>query len=383
MRPFIFTLLSLLLLSCNDSERDLVISGRIELKDARVGSKLGGRVEKVLALEGSEVQAGDLLVLLEDDEILAQMAQARAALEQAQAQLDLLVAGTRKEEIARAEAAVRARKAELDLRQKGFRTEEVRAAEARVNQAKSALQLARKEYDRAASLAGNRTISQQEMDQARTALDNAQSQLAIQQQQLDLLQSGTRPEEIAQSQALLEQAQAELDRLRAGARSEELAAQKAAVAQASANVERLETQLRETRIVAPAEARVETLDLEPGDLVSPGAPVANLTLKSIPYVRCYVPENRLGWVNPGREVFVTVDSFPDEKFRGRVRFVASEAEFTPRNVQTTEKRSELVFETRVDILESDPRLRPGMFADVHVSGPDGATTRPSDEGQSS
>ena len=151
-----------------------------------------------------------------------------------------------------------------------------------------------------------------------------------------------------------------------GARPEEVAAQRAGVEAAAANVARLETQLEETRIIAPFDAMVETLDLKPGDLVRAGETVAVLNLKNRPWVRCYVPENRLGMVKPGETVEVTVDSYPDERFPGKVRRLSSEAEFTPRNVQTTEKRAEQVYEMKVDIIEKGENPRAGMYADVHV-----------------
>jgi HlyD family secretion protein len=115
---------------------------------------------------------------------------------------------------------------------------------------------------------------------------------------------------------------------------------------------------------------VETLDLQPGDLVRAGQSVATLLLERRPWVRCYVPENRLGLVRPGLAVTVTVDSFPGETFAGVVRKVSAQAEFTPRNVQTTEKRAELVFEMKVDIAGAEgvaERLRAGMYADVHIA----------------
>jgi HlyD family secretion protein len=114
---------------------------------------------------------------------------------------------------------------------------------------------------------------------------------------------------------------------------------------------------------------VDTLDLRTGDLVRAGETVAVLNLKTQPYVRCYLPENRLGWVKPGQEVGVTVDSFPGQQFRGKVRRVSAQAEFTPRNVQTQEKRSELVFEMKVDVPDGEGKLRGGMYADVHIPSP--------------
>jgi multidrug resistance efflux pump len=207
------------------------------------------------------------------------------------------------------------------------------------------------------------------MDKRRAALLAARSQLEVREQNLALYRSGARPEEIAAAQALLAQAEADLKRLRAGARPEEVAAQRAALEQAKSHVARLESQLAETRILAPSDADVDTLDLRPGDLVRAGETVAVLNLKTQPYVRCYLPENRLGWVKPGQEVRVTVDSYPGQEFRGKVRRVSAQAEFTPRNVQTQEKRSELVFEMKVDVPDGGGKLRGGMYADVHIPVP--------------
>ncbi len=358
-----------LLAACRSSSSELIVSGRIELDNVSIGSKIGGRVVHVHYAEGQEIPAGAVLIELDSEELNAQMKQAEASLAQAQAQLDLLLAGTRQEELQRAEAAVRQRQAELDLRQKGFRQQEVRQGEAQLAQAQSDLDLAQKNFTRLQQLFQTRAINQQELDRARTTLENAQSQVALQQQKLDVLRVGSRPEEIAEAQANLDQAKADYQRLKNGPRPEEIAAQRAAAAQAEANIERLKAQLAETKISAPANARIETFDLHPGDLVKAGQPLAVLNLKTPPYVRCYIPENRLGWAAPGTEVIVTVDSFPDAKIKGRVRYLSSNAEFTPRNVQTTEKRSELVFEAKVDLLSTDPRLRPGMFADVHFSPP--------------
>jgi HlyD family secretion protein len=365
--PWLLALLLCAVLSaCNRETGTLTVSGRIEVDDARIGSKIGGRVAKVCVDEGESVKAGDPVVLLEDQELTAQLNQAKSAQAQAQAQLDLMLAGTRQEDIERAEATVRARQADLALRKKGFRAEEVRGVEAQLAQARSELDLAQREFDRAETLLKSNTIGEQEMDTRRAALRTAQAQLDVRKQNVALYRSGSRPEEIAAAEAQLAQADADLKRLKAGARPEEIAAQRAALEEAKANVARLESQLAETRILAPSDAEVDTLDLEPGDLVRAGETIAVLNLRTQPYVRCYLPENRLGWVKPGQDVEVTVDSFPGRAFHGKVRRISAEAEFTPRNVQTQEKRSELVFEMKVDVLDGEGKLRGGMYADVHV-----------------
>ncbi|MGI8907192.1 MAG: efflux RND transporter periplasmic adaptor subunit [Candidatus Sumerlaeaceae bacterium] len=353
--------------ACNKSEHTgLVVSGRVEVDSIHIGSKVGGRVAKLHYEESQSVKAGEPVVSLEDQELVAQRDQAKAAQAQAQAQLDLLLAGTRAEDIMRADAVVSATLAELDMRRKGFREEEVREAAAQLASAQSEQALAQREFDRTQALFKTRTIDQSEFDKARSAVETAKARVNAATQRAALMQSGSRPEEITRAEAQLAQARADQMRLKNGPRPEEIAAQRAAVDSARANVARFESQLAEMKITAPADAMVETLDLKVGDLVKPGETIAVLNLRRAPYVRCFVPENRLAEVKPGQEVAVTVDSIPGERLRGKVRRLASDAEFTPRNVQTTEKRSELVFEMKVDVIDSPERLRAGMYADVHV-----------------
>lgn len=360
------TLLVFFLTGCSQEETMLVLSGRVEVDDVHVGSKIGGRVWHVNYEESDEIKAGEAILTLEDQELTAQLDQAKASVAQAQANLDLLLVGTRTEDLARAEAVVEARSAELILRRKGFRDEEVREAEAQVESARSDLQFASTEYARTKTLFGKGAVDRREMDNKQALFDTARAKMEIAIQRQAVFRSGSRPEEIAMAMAQLAQARADLTRLRNGARPEEIAAQRAAVEAAKANAARLQTQLEETRILAPSDAMVETLDLKQGDLVKAGEPVAVLNLKNTPWVRCYIPENRLGSVQAGDLVTVTVDSCPGEEFPAKVRRLSSEAEFTPRNIQTTEKRSELVFELKVDILERGEKLRAGMYADVHV-----------------
>ncbi|MCE7907663.1 MAG: HlyD family efflux transporter periplasmic adaptor subunit [Candidatus Omnitrophica bacterium COP1] len=365
-QSFVLGIVLLFFFGCQRDTGHLVVSGRVEVDDVHVGSKIGGRIWKVHYEEGDDVKAGEAIVTLEDRELVAQLNQAKAGRDQARANLDLLLVGTRAEDIARAEAVVEARSAELALRRKGFRDEEVREAEAQLASARSDLEYASTEYKRTLALFQKGATERRDLDNKRTLFETAGAKAEIASQRLMLFRSGSRPEEITMAEAQLNQARADLERLRNGARPEEIAAQRAALEAAEANVTRLETQLEETRILAPVDCMVETLDLEPGDLVKAGEAVAVLNLKNSPWVRCYVPENRLGWVGAGELVDVMVDSFPGEPFEGKVRRINSEAEFTPRNVQTTEKRSELVFEMKVDILSKGELLRAGMYADVHI-----------------
>jgi multidrug resistance efflux pump len=351
---------------CRKEAGPLVISGRLEVDDIQVGSKVGGRIERILVREGDMLTSGAVLLELDGRELAAQLRQAEAGRAQAQARLDLLLAGTRVEEIQRAEAALAEARAQLALRERGFRREEIEQARAAAEQAQSALELARKDYARFKQLRGEGVISQSELDARRSANDQAQALLDAAREKERLFRSGSRPEEIEQARQAVAQGEADLTRLRNGARPEEIAAARAELAGATAQAVQLATRLEEMRITAPAPTQVETLDLHPGDLVVAGQSVAVLNMRNSLFVRCYIPEQRLAELKLGMPVRVRVDGLAGEFFTGRVRHINQVAEFTPRNVQTTEKRAELVFEMKVDVQDDQHRLRPGAYADVLI-----------------
>ena len=348
-----------------DATQPLVVSGRVEAHDVRIGSKIGGRVTDVSVAEGDRVTSGQIIVLLDEAEASAQLEQARAAKRQALAHLDLLKAGSRVEDTSAAAALVAARRADWQLRVKGSRPEEIRTAEAEAVRARIALDLARKELDRAETLHKSGVVEQRDLDMRKAEFSTAQARSDAAAQQEALIKSGSRPEEIEAAKAALEKAEFDLDRLRNGTRPEEIAAQAAAVQAAAANEQRIAAQLAESRILAPADGVVETLDLHPGDLVRAGETVAIVNLLTSLYVRSYVPENRLSGITIGLPVEVTIDNPASKILHGRVRHISAQGEFTPRNVQSSEKRSELVFETKVDMTDGTETLRAGMYADVH------------------
>jgi multidrug resistance efflux pump len=180
------------------------------------------------------------------------------------------------------------------------------------------------------------------LDRATQQLKSATAELERATQQHKLLEAGTRPEEIAQAKAALEQAKASLSAI--------------------------ERQVEELVVKAPLDGRVEAVDLEPGDLIAANAPVLSLTDLRTVWVRAFVPERHLNLQN-GQAVRVTVDSFPGRSFRARVTFIASQGEFTPSNVQTPEERSKQVFRIKATLEEGTDVLRPGMAADVWLEGP--------------
>jgi HlyD family secretion protein len=171
---------------------------------------------------------------------------------------------------------------------------------------------------------------------------------------------------VAQQQydALVTRAALARERLRElenGSRAEDVAAARAAVARESGRLAYLMHQRAEMVVLAPSAGVIQTLDLRPGDLVAAHAPVARLLDPADQWVRGYVPEPELGRVHVGQPAWVTVDTWRDRRFKGRVTEIRTRAEYTPRNVQTLAQRSEQVFAVKV-ALDAAPELKPGMAA---------------------
>jgi HlyD family secretion protein len=352
--------------NASGNNRAIVISGVIEADDIHIGSKIGGRVLKVVAKRGQTVKAGEILVLLEPNEIDASLAEAQAGLRQAEAKYALLSAGFRKEEIEQAEAAVKQAQAELDQLVSGPRQQEIDQASAEWKAVKAQAENAQKFLQRVEGLAKRELIARQEYDDALAKADEAEQKMAAAREHYNLLLAGTRKEEVERARQRLAEADAKRRQLRSGFRKEEIAQAKSEMEGARARVQVIQTQLEETVIKAPVDALIDTLDLEPGDLVGAGKPVATLLRIGTLWVRAYLPEARLGFVQPGLPVKVRVDSFPGKDFRGTVRRIFRQGEFTPRNVQTHEERALQVFQTEVVLDDPDNVLRPGMSADVTI-----------------
>jgi len=327
-------------------------SGTVEARDIRVGSKIAGRIDKVLVREGDTVQAGQVLITFDDRELMATLQQSQASAQKAQR-------GYRKEEIEQARAAAAAAKAEYEQRKNGYRREDIAAAQADLDRAKADETRSHLDWQRYDALAQKDLVSKQQRDTAEANWKMAQAQSENAQHKLDELKRGYRPEEIAAAQARYEQAAASLAMMERGNRPEDVALANAVYSFELAR-------FRETQVVAPTAATVEVLDVRPGDLVAPNTPVATLLERDQIYVRIYIPETELGHVQLGQKAEIRVDSFPREIFEGVVEQINQQAEFLPRNVQTREERVHQVFGVKVRINETTGKIRAGMAADVKL-----------------
>jgi multidrug resistance efflux pump len=327
-------------------------SGTVEARDIRVGSKVGGRIDKVLVREGDTVQAGQVLLTFDNRELEASMQQSQASAEKA-------ARGYRSEDIAESRAAADAAKAEYEQRQNGYRREDIAAAQSDFERARADEVRARLDAQRYDALAQKDLVSKQQRDTADANWKMALAQQENAQHKLDELQRGYRPEEIAAAKARYEQADATFQKMLRGNRPEDVALAKAAYSYDQAR-------FRESQVVAPAAATVEVLDVRPGDLIAPNTPVATLLERDQIYVRIYIPETEIGHIQLGQKAEVRVDSFPKTVFEGTIEQINQQAEFLPRNVQTREERVHQVFGVKVRIDDQSDRVRAGMAADVKL-----------------
>lgn len=344
------------------------VTGQIEGVGVNVGSRIGGRVRATLVDEGARVKRGQTLVTLEDDETRAAVAAAKAKLAGAEAELAKLKAGAREEDKRQAKAAAEQAEERFRMALKGARAKDIEAAQAVADAAKAKRDAAESEFRRVAKLHAAAAASQQAYDNALHARDAAAAQYKAANDKLGLLVEGTRSEEIAMAKAAADQAAAAYDEVRNGARPEDIAVAKAACDAAKADLARAEANEREMTVTSPLDGVVESMDIHPGDLVKPG-PVARVVDPEDLKVVVYVSAIMLGYLRTGQKVTVTTDAHGAEKFEGTIEQIATQGEYTPRNLQTTEERVQQVFGIKVKLNSAGGQLRAGMTAIVHFPAP--------------
>lgn len=340
-----------------------VVSGFVETDVVRVGSRVGGRVAEVWIEEGQTVTKGARLFRLDPFDAQERLAQGEARHTGSMAELNRLKNGYRAEEIEQA-AARRDRAAAHHAKLvAGPRPAEIEIARQRLNVARADLELAQVEYDRLVRLRSGEQAAKLEFDQADRALKANRAQLAAAEQELALLEEGTRKEDLAEARAALDEAEHALNLLKEGFRIEEIAEAEARAAEAKAEVDAVRVHISELTVVSPCDCSVEAVDLHPGDLVTANAPTVSLIDTSKLWVRTYVPERSVGGVKIGQRVPVRV-SAGGGSIAGQVTFIAREAEFTPRNIQTPEERSKQVFRVKVSLTPGLASVRVGTTVDV-------------------
>ncbi|ABC78715.1 efflux RND transporter periplasmic adaptor subunit [Syntrophus aciditrophicus] len=296
-------------------EGAMKLSGNIEVTEMNLSFKRPGKITLLLTEEGQSVKKGDKLAELDAEELGNQLRQYQAQVYESGFRLEELLAGSRPQEIEQARAAV--------------------------GQAKAELVKAKADFDRAEELYANGAIAAEERDALRRAYLVTVAQLKRSTEALSLVREGPRREEIQAIRMRLQQA-------------------KAALAAS-------ENRLRDSYLFAPSNGVVLKKTAELGETLATGVPVYKIGDVANPWVKVYIKEDKLGLVKLGQSASVTTDSYPGKVYKGAVTYIASEAEFTPKNVQTEEERVKLVFGLKVSVENPAGELKPGMPADVRIA----------------
>ncbi|MCJ7640731.1 MAG: efflux RND transporter periplasmic adaptor subunit [Desulfobacterales bacterium] len=353
------------------------VSGNIETTLVKVSFKIPGRISRLLVDEGYGVKEGDLIATLEDKELIDQKNKAEASLQALQSKIPALLTTTEKEEktssdeINRAEASLRAAQARLSDLLSGSRPQEIEQAKAEVERTRSELERAEKFYARATRLVQGGYVAVQEFDTTKEAYEVALAMHKKAMENYDLLKEGPRKEEIERARAQVEEAKATVSfaqskKLQVKIYRQELDVLKAQINEARAALELPKRQLEYSEIFAPTSGVVLTKSAEEGEYVSPGAIVVTIADLDHVWLKAYVDETDLGRVKLGQKVRIKTDTFPNQGTEGKISFISSEAEFTPKQVQTQKERVKLVYRIKVDVENLKRELKPGMPADGEI-----------------
>ncbi len=298
------------------TDTTLQISGNIEAHESVVSFKVPGRIAGLPIEEGQYVTKGDLLARLDDDDY--------------------------RQQVSVDEATVRAHEAELDLALAGSRVQEIQAAKQTLLDAQADLYLKRQEFRRRQTLLSEQGVSQEDLDSAATQLKRAQATFERVKQNYDQIVEGTRKEQIAVHRANLQLARE--------------------------NLEMSRVKLSYTVLSSPTSGVILVRQAELGEVVAPGTPVVTIADVDHLWLRGYVSETDLGRIRWGQPATVHTDTYPNKTYQGRVSFISSQAEFTPKSVETHRERVTLVYRVKIDLDNPNHELKPGMPADAVIEG---------------
>jgi HlyD family secretion protein len=352
------------------SAASVTLYGNVDIRQVQLAFNDSERIDKLLVDEGNAVHAGQLIAQLAPQHFRDTVARDEANVAAQQQIVARLLAGSRPEEIAGARADAAAAEADVGYARAdaGAAEADVKAAEADVDEAQANLANAELLYRRQQTLANKQYVSMQIRDDAQRAWLAAQAELAGKRQTLAARQKAlaARQQAVVAKQQTLSARQQTLRLAVIGPRKEDIAEAQATLKSSLAALALAQKELADTQLYSPAEGVIQTRILEPGDMASPQAPVFTLALDNPLWVRAYLPESEMGKVALGMRAWIETDSFPGQRFPGWVGFISPVAEFTPKNVETTQLRSQLVYRVRVYACNPDHRLRLGMPATVVI-----------------
>lgn len=293
----------------------LTLYGNVEIRRVNLGFRVSGRISEILFEEGDSIKKGEVIARLDLEPYQDIRAAAAAQVESARENYAKLEAGNRPQEIEQARATLNERIASLNVLESDLR--------------------------RARQLIEDRVISEQEFETVLARRDEAEARRKLAEENRNLLIEGFRKEDVAVGKAQLSEAEA--------------------------NLKKAETALADTVLLCPNDGTLLTRVEEVGAVVGAGQIVATLSLRDAVWVYVYVPEPQLGLLAPGMKAEIVTDTRPERPYSGRVGYISPEAEFTPKNVETTQLRTSLVYRVRIVADNPDDGLRQGMPVTVRLA----------------
>jgi HlyD family secretion protein len=307
--------LSLMFASCGNNHKGAIdASGTLEAVEVKVSAKVPGQVDKLFVDEGSQVKQGDTLAILDHSTQEIQWRQAKAGVALADAQYQLLVHGARSEDIQQAEDATK--------------------------QLEASAKVATDDYNRMKDLYASGSVTKKQYDDAESKYIIANAQLNSARENLKKLRNFARPEDLEAAVARLNQAKASADLLR--------------------------QQISDSYIVAPVSGTVTNKPVEIGELVGVGSTIVTISRLETLNLMIYVSDKDLGKVKLNGTADIVIDTYPERTFPGRIVYISPVAEFTPKNIQTKEDRTKLVFGVKLEVNNKEGILKAGMPADAYV-----------------
>ena len=363
--------------SKGDDPNRMRLSGNIELTQVDIAFKTAGRLIERRVDEGDRVKQGQLLARIDRDILESQRNRDAASLQSVETLLtqQRTAIAYQRESIQRdaelRRAELQQAQAQLDKLLAGSRPQEIQYARAQVEDAKSLSEQARADWDRAQALFKNDDISRSQFDQFRARHESAAAVLKRFDENLALVVEGPRKEDIEAARAQVSRAQAalrvnEAQQIDLQRREQELETRKADIERARAQMKMTDFQLADTSVYSPVSGVVLSKSADVGEILAAGTTVVSLGDPGHPWLRGYIPERDLGRVKLGQKARITTDSYPGKEYWGKVTFINSEAEFTPKQIQTPEERVKLVYRIKIEVDNPNQELKSNMPVDAEI-----------------
>jgi HlyD family secretion protein len=359
------------------AENRLLVSGNIELTEVNIAFKTAGRLVERSVDEGDPVKKGQAVARLDRDQLLAQRAREAAGLESAEAQraqaetsLEWQKANTAAD-LEQRKADLVSQQSRLEELKNGARPQEKLDAKAAVDAAQAEVERARRDWERAQVLYKNDDISTAQYDQYRSRSDSAGAALRSANERESLVLAGPRAEVVRAQEGQVERARgalrmAEANALEIKRREQELVTRGAEIGRSRASLALIDSQLADTIAISPVDGVVLVKAADIGEVLAPGTTVVTVGDIDHPWLRGYVNETDLGKVKLGSAARITTDSYPGKVYPGRVTFIASEAEFTPKQIQTQQERVKLVYRIKIEVENPRHELKSNMPVDAEI-----------------